>query len=1197
VKDFIRDNIKMYLDEYKIWALRWDSPRNITEYQANPPAEVGDPDTFIPEAYSMMLGIREEIASTSRPNSSRYYSIAEDANSPGGYHAHWEISYHDAIFSRLLGTNAPLPPPFDQKYTNGPANMDTIRYRVENKEDPGFRVTFLENHDKCGDHNSSTDGKRLAYDFDTNDPTSLTAKRKTLVAAAATLASAGTPMLWMGQEQLADGDFNDKKALDWGRAQQFPGIVRFHRDLIYLRAAMPALKTASTNINQSPFVSVVTNNQTNGLLAFRRSDGTNSNNDVLVAINFSPSNNTILTDARAGGFTNVILNSHTIGYDTGLTNTGPLPGTVLAANSNATIGPWSVLLFAKTNLPLPATDANGNGLDDGIDLLTGSRAALPGTFNNWDIGAAVMKWDTNRKVYWHVSRFSAPGTNTFKAYTTNWATGPDQTFVNSSAPTTWEITFNPSNNVYGLTNHGTNANAISAAWKNFYFDSTNIADGTDPDGDGWTNLQEYQRGSDPTVAEEPRLGLVGDQNGWDWSSLTNTSANSASQMRYYGQGMWKFFRWVPNGAGTEFKIGLGPTNQEPDWGAGIDPASGNAVFKNWNFTWLTNREAWQVLTLNERNLAYTLETLPVGSLDTDGDGMPDDWERFQGLDPFAQDGGFDKDGDTIANLAEYVRGSLASTTDHFSDMWLPGDGDWTFGNTRKMVWNSSTNQWEFILYSAPRSFEVKFSADSGYSTSWGWPTTGSSNGISVRNPGINITVAVSSNGYHRIRFDEISGRYEVGSMASTDSDRDGMPDDWERFYGLNLSGSGDANGDADGDTVLNKFEYARGSHPRLADHNSQMAIPGNLPLFSGDTSATWEPTNFRRAMRWNTNNARWEAMLFASSATNFGFKFAAGAWDNGTWGWNSNSVAGQSSKWPNGPNFGNISYSLPSRGYFVVRFEEYQGGYEVTPLNPIDSNQNELPDEWEYFSGVTDPLGNLDSDSWVNRSEYYRGTDPLTNDVGVPAKRMSVTGDTSPLPSWNPAADNMVWSDQRLRWEWSGTFPTTKTIIYRFAAGDWGVWQNMTQSVSANIKYLFFIDDTTGSNAAIPYPASLDWLVSNNLANLPQNPWPVDTDKDGNNNLMEFALGGNPNVAQTNRLINSWITNQTGTNRLVLRWNERTNAATVQPQWQTDLVSSSWTNLTPSNIGGVSGGMQQKEASVPIDSTNRKFLRLRVTGP
>jgi hypothetical protein len=359
----------------------------------------------------MMQNIHSEIRSTARPNSSRYYSIAEDAYNPfepapvqGGYHAHWEISYHDAIFSRLLVTNHPptgttndLPPPFNAKYTTNDPTMGNIRWRVENKEDPGFRVTFLENHDKCGDHNSATDGKRLANDFDTNNPASLNAQRKTMMAAAATLASAGTPMLWMGQEQLADGDFNDKKALDWNRAAQFPGIIRFHRDMIHLRNTLPALKAASTNANQTPFALVVTNNQTNGLLAFRRHDGISTNNDVLVAMNFSDTTNALPAGARTGGFTNAILNSHTTNYAAGLTNIGPAPGSVVAASSNVTMGPWSVLIFGRANVPLPANDTNGNGIDDGIDLLTGSRAALPASFNNWDTNSLVMKWDDASK--------------------------------------------------------------------------------------------------------------------------------------------------------------------------------------------------------------------------------------------------------------------------------------------------------------------------------------------------------------------------------------------------------------------------------------------------------------------------------------------------------------------------------------------------------------------------------------------------------------------------------------------------------------------------------------------------------------------------------------------------------------------------------------------------------------------------------
>ena len=44
--------------------------------------------------------------------------------------------------------------------------------------------------------------------------------------------------------------------------------------------------------------------------------------------------------------------------------------------------------------------------------------------------------------------------------------------------------------------------------------------------------------------------------------------------------------------------------------------------------------------------------------DTDGDGMPDDWETLHGLNPGdASDAGLDPDGDTMSNLAEYIAGT------------------------------------------------------------------------------------------------------------------------------------------------------------------------------------------------------------------------------------------------------------------------------------------------------------------------------------------------------------------------------------------------------------------------------------------------------------------------------------------------------------------------------------------------------------
>jgi hypothetical protein len=225
---------------------------------------------------------------------------------------------------------------------------------------------------------------------------------------------------------------------------------------------------------------------------------------------------------------------------------------------------------------------------------------------------------------------------------------------------------------------------------------------------------------------------------------------------------------------------------------------------------------------------------------------------------------------------------------------------------------------------------------------------------------------------------------------------------------------------------------------------------------------------------------------------------------------------------------------------------------------------------------------------------------------------MSVVGQGAlPVAPWNPAANNMVWSDGRNQWEWIGTASTSGDAVMKFTQGpnwsdpEWGTnasgrielsAQNITNTVVGGTRYKISFNDVSLTYSISNYPASTEWWETNNL---PVNGlWFDDTDGDGNNQLMEFALGGNPNVAETNRLFSSWATNSAGTNRLVLRWNQRTNA-NVQAEWQTNLSGTSWSSvgLIISNVGSSANGMQPKEASVPIDSTNRKFLRLKVTGP
>jgi hypothetical protein len=61
---------------------------------------------------------------------------------------------------------------------------------------------------------------------------------------------------------------------------------------------------------------------------------------------------------------------------------------------------------------------------------------------------------------------------------------------------------------------------------------------------------------------------------------------------------------------------------------------------------------------------------------------------------------------------------------------------------------------------------------------------------------------------------QVGGWPELRSTAAPkDSDGDGMPDDWERRYGLNPHDASDANGDKDGDGYTNLEEYLNGTDP------------------------------------------------------------------------------------------------------------------------------------------------------------------------------------------------------------------------------------------------------------------------------------------------------------------------------------------------------------------------------------------------
>jgi hypothetical protein len=95
-----------------------------------------------------------------------------------------------------------------------------------------------------------------------------------------------------------------------------------------------------------------------------------------------------------------------------------------------------------------------------------------------------------------------------------------------------------------------------------------------------------------------------------------------------------------------------------------------------------------------------------------------------------------------------------------------------------------------------------------YGDSAPWPTNADGHGAGL--------LRVSPTGYGNEPTNWIGSLPTLGSPGISDSDRDGMPDDWETQNGFNKNNPSDAAQDADGDGMTNLEEYLSGTNPRSA---------------------------------------------------------------------------------------------------------------------------------------------------------------------------------------------------------------------------------------------------------------------------------------------------------------------------------------------------------------------------------------------
>lgn len=379
VRDYVRDNALMWLDEFRMDGLRFDGTKFIRLQDYAGPE--------IPDGW-MLLQRCNDAADASFPGK---IMIAEDlgdnewitrgtGGGGAGFDSQWDGSFAYPV-------RAALETPSDSA-----RDMLAVRDAVRKSFNGSMqqRVIYTENHDEVA--NGRT---RVPEAIWPGNAGSWASRKRSTLGAALVMTAPGIPMIFQGQEFLEDGWFAAEDPLDWSKASGYPGIVSLYRDLIRMRrnldGATRGLTGGSTNVFHV--------NNGAKVIAYHRWQQGGPCDDVVVVANFSA---TSFPQYRIGmpraGTWRIRFNSDWNGYSPDYGNYGASDVAAdawaydgMPYSANLRIGPYTALVYSQSK-PSPydvngdlavnggdlayllarwgtsAPDFDGNGRVDGVDL-------------------------------------------------------------------------------------------------------------------------------------------------------------------------------------------------------------------------------------------------------------------------------------------------------------------------------------------------------------------------------------------------------------------------------------------------------------------------------------------------------------------------------------------------------------------------------------------------------------------------------------------------------------------------------------------------------------------------------------------------------------------------------------------------------------------------------------------------------------
>jgi 1,4-alpha-glucan branching enzyme len=336
VRQFIRDNALMWLEDYHIDGLRLDMTLYIRSVRAD-----GEPN--LPDGWSLLQWINGEIR-TKHPNT---LTIAEDLQhndwmtkhveeGGAGFGSQWDDQFVHPIREAVIVAQ-------DEQ-----RSMAAVAHAVEHRynSDAFQRIIYSESHDEVANGKA-----RIPHEINPNDSMGWFAQKRSTLAAALIFTSPGIPMLFQGQEFLEGEWFRDTVPVDWDKREEFQGIVRLYRDLVHLRLNRHGQTRGLCGQN----VQVFRVDEGNKTIAFRRWMDGGPGDETVVVANFSckPCENLTIGFSAPGAW-KLHLNSDWKGYSAAFggylstdvtAEAGECDG--LSCRGHVNIGPYSVLVFSQ----------------------------------------------------------------------------------------------------------------------------------------------------------------------------------------------------------------------------------------------------------------------------------------------------------------------------------------------------------------------------------------------------------------------------------------------------------------------------------------------------------------------------------------------------------------------------------------------------------------------------------------------------------------------------------------------------------------------------------------------------------------------------------------------------------------------------------------------------------------------------------